>query len=56
MPAASPVVASDATPDAAATPSANGTYLGHAIVQNNIDIDNNNEKLIGHGEQEGLSV
>lgn len=52
--AASPVVASDATPDAAATPSANGTLHDHAIVENNIDIDNNNEKLIGHGEQAGL--
>lgn len=55
IPAASSDVASDATAVATsdATPSANGTYMNHVIVEKMIDIDNNNEKVIDHGDQAG---
>lgn len=52
IPAASPDAASDAIHDA--TPSANGTYMNHVMDEKIVDIDNNNEKLIDHGHQEGL--
>lgn len=57
IPAASPVDdASDVVmPDA--TPSVNGTYMNHVIDEKATDIDNNNEKIIDHGnDQEGLFI
>lgn len=37
------------------TPDLNGTYIEHAIENEKmVDIDNNNEKLIDHTNQEGL--
>lgn len=51
-----PEVTSEVTPDTApdGAPSSNRTYINHVIDEKMIDIDNNNEKPIDHGDQEGL--